>query len=455
MAGHQAATGAAAAVVTGGPHGGAATDTAGVQQHTLTELDSGIRVVTESVPSVRSIAIGLWVRVGSRDEGETESGISHFLEHLLFKGTPRLTAEQIAQVFDGFGADVNAATSKETTVLYAHFLDEHLEDALEVMADMLLRSTYADMDSEREVVLEEIAMYEDEPSDKVHDVLSAAIFGDHPLGRPVIGRRDVISSLTLDEVSAYHANRYAPSSIVLAAAGNLEHGDIERLAQAHLDGDAGPIPARGHDAPERHVGTAAFQEKDTEQYHICLGGPGIQRDDERRFALSVLDAVLGGATSSRLFQEVREKRGLAYSVYSWASHYRDTGQLGIYVGTRGDNVAAAMDVIGAELRRLQREPMGEDELARAREHVKGRIVLSMESTASRMHRLGRSVLTDTPLLSIDEVLARLDAVGRDDVDELAHEFYAPEALSAAAIGREEPVFRAALGSVSSELAAAA
>jgi predicted Zn-dependent peptidase len=425
-------------------------------EHTLSELDSGIRVVTESVPSVRSIAIGLWVRVGSRDERDEEAGISHFLEHLLFKGTPRLSAEQIAQVFDGFGADVNAATSKETTVLYAHFLDEHLEEAFAVMGDMLLRSTYAEMDSERDVVLEEIAMYEDEPSDKVHDVLSAAIFPDHPLGRPVIGRRDVISSLTLDEVAAYHGSRYASSSIVLAAAGNLEHDAIERLAGEHLDDRRDASGGeQGLDAPASHVGTAAFQEKDTEQYHICLGGPGIKRDDDRRFALSVLDAVLGGATSSRLFQEVREKRGLAYSVYSWASHYRDTGQLGIYVGTRGDNVGEAMDVIGAELRRFQSEPVGDDELARAREHVKGRIVLSMESTASRMHRLGRSVLTETPLLSIDEVLARLDAVGRDDLHELAHDFYAPESLSAAAIGREEQVFRTALGSVNAGLAAAA
>jgi predicted Zn-dependent peptidase len=425
-------------------------------EHTLTELDSGVRVVTESVPSVRSIAIGLWIRVGSRDEHSEEAGISHFLEHLLFKGTPRLTAEQIAQLFDGFGADVNAATSKETTVLYAHFLDEHLERAFEVMSDMLLRSTYAEMDSEREVVLEEIAMYEDEPSDKVHDVLSGAIFGDHPLGRPVIGRRDVISSLTLDEVAAFHAARYTPTSIVIAAAGNLEHDQIAALGAQYLNGGGDRLSGDpGPGAPPRQGGTATFQGKDTEQYHICLGGPGIKRDDDRRFALSVLDAVLGGATSSRLFQEVREKRGLAYSIYSWASHYRDTGQLGIYVGTRQDNVAEALNVIGSELRRLQSEPLGADELTRSREHVKGRIVLSMESTSSRMHRLGRSVLTDTPLLSIDEVLAQLDAVDRDDVHELAREFYSPESLSAAAIGRDEQVFRDALASVNAELAAAA
>jgi predicted Zn-dependent peptidase len=423
--------------------------------HTLTELDSGIQVVTEAVPSVRSIALGLWVRVGSRDEQEDEAGISHFLEHLLFKGTPTLTAEQIAQLFDSFGADVNAATSKETTVLYAHFLDEHLEEAFGVMSDMLLRSTYADLDSEREVVLEEIAMYDDEPSDKVHDVLTAAIFGDHPLGRPVIGRKEVISALNSEEVAAYHSARYRPGSIVVAAAGNLEHGQIEGIAQRKLSIDGARGNGREPDAaPERRSSLAVFHEKETEQYHICLGGPGIRRDDERRFALSVLDAVLGGATSSRLFQEVREKRGLAYAVYSWASQYRDTGQLGVYVGTRPDNVGQALDVIGTELERLQAESITDEELSRAREHVKGRIVLSMESTASRMHRLGRSVLTGTPLLSIDEVLSRLDAVSSEQLQELAQEFYRPDFLSAAAIGRDEQIFRDALPGVSAELAAA-
>jgi predicted Zn-dependent peptidase len=425
-----------------------------VHEYTLTEVDSGVRVVTESVPSVRSIALGFWVRVGSRDEDPDEAGISHFLEHLLFKGTERLTAEEIAQLFDGFGADINAATSKETTVLYAHFLDEHLEEAFAVMADMLLRSNYADIDSEREVVLEEIAMYEDEPQDKVHDVLSQAIFGSHPLGRPVIGRGEVISALTAADVAAYHDTRYRPTNIVVAAAGNLEHERLAELGAANLEAEAiGELASNGP-APPTHSGEVVFHSKETEQYHICLGGPGMQRDDDRRFALSVLDAVLGGSTSSRLFQEVREKRGLAYSIYSWASHYRDTGQLGVYVGTRRENVSEAMKVIGSELERLQAESVTEEELARAREHVKGRIVLSMESTANRMHRLGRSVLTGMPLLSPDEVIAKLDAVDRDQIQALADEFYVPTSLSAAAIGREENVFRDALGSVNARLAAA-
>ena len=426
-----------------------------MQEHRLTELDSGIRVVTEAVPSVRSIALGFWIRVGSRDEQDSQAGISHFLEHMLFKGTENLSAEQIAQVFDGFGADVNAATSKETTILYAHFLDEHLREAFELMSDMLLRSTYPDIDSEREVVLEEIAMYEDEPQDKVHDVLSNAIFGGHPLGRPVIGRGEVIASLSRDDVATYHDSRYLGPQIVVAAAGNLEHDAIVGLAERSLSNERnGPSRANGSPPPTASPGRAAFQAKETEQYHICLGGRGIKRDDERRFALSVLDAVLGGSTSSRLFQEVREKRGLAYAVYSWASQYQDTGQVGIYVGTRQDNVGEAMAVIGGELQRLQDDPLSEEELDRAREHVKGRLVLAMESTASRMQRLGRSVLMGLPLLSLDEVLAEIDAVDRDQLLALAREFYAPAALSAAAIGRDEDVFRQALSAVSSELAAA-
>ena len=440
---------------TGAARASAATSGVLAQEHILTQLDSGIRVVTERVPSVRSIALGLWVRVGSRDEGHEQAGISHFLEHMLFKGTAELTAEQIAQEFDGLGADINAATSKEATVLHAHFLDEHVDRAFQVMGDMLLRSTYSDLESEREVVLEEIAMYEDEPQDKVHDVLSTAVFGDHPLGRPVIGRGEVVSALTADTVSAYHDARYLPGAIVVAAAGNLEHEMIERLAGRWLDGPHNGGLRVPEAAPPRREPRAAFHMKETEQYHICIGGEGIARNDDRRFALSILDAILGGSTSSRLFQEVREKRGLAYSVYSWASQYQDTGQVGIYVGTREDNVVEALDIIGRELARVRDEQVGDDELRRAREHVKGRLALSMESTGARMNRLGRSVLMDTPLLTLDETIERLQAVTRDDVERLAGELYPPSGMSVAAIGRDENLFRSALTPVSAELSSAA
>jgi predicted Zn-dependent peptidase len=417
-----------------------------LEEHTLTTLDSGVKVVSERLPSVRSVAVGLWVRIGSRDEPYEQAGISHFLEHMLFKGTPELSAEQIAQVFDAFGAEVNAATSKEATVLHAHFLDEHLENAFRVMSDMFLRSTYADLESEREVVLEEIAMYEDEPQDKVHDVLSTAVFGDHPLGRPVIGRGEVIAGLTSQDVSAYHDQRYNPGSIVVSAAGNLEHEQIEvlgrRFMQLSPNGSGGDRPPNR--PPAGVAPQVAFHSKDTEQYHVCLGGPGIPRNDDRRFALAILDAILGGSTSSRLFQEIREKRGLAYAIYSWSSQYTDTGQVGIYVGTREDNVAKALQVIGTELDRVCTDPVGEEELSRAREHVKGRLALSMESTGSRMNRLGRSVLMDTPLLTLDETIERLDAVDAEQLAELAQVLYPPTQMSAAAIGRDEARFREAL-----------
>jgi len=447
--------GAAGATATAAAEAATATNAGGrlEEQHTLTELGSGIRVVTEPLPSVRSIAVGLWVRVGSRNEQPTEAGISHFLEHMLFKGTPKLTAEQIAQTFDGFGAEVNAATGKETTVLHAHFLDEHLDEAFEVLGDMLLRSTWPDLESEREVVLEEIAMYEDEPQDKVHDILARAIFGDHPLGRPVIGRGEVISKLAKDDVASYHDNRYVPPAIVVAAAGNLEHGRIQELAEKYLQNDRdGERPTFA--PPEPKQPSVLFHQKDTEQYHLCVGGRGLARNDDRRFALAILDGLLGGSSSSRLFQEVREKRGLAYSVYSWSSQYTDTGHVGVYVGTREDNVEKALDVIAAELRRVCEEEVGAEELNRAREHVKGRLALSRESTARRMHRLGRSVLMETPLMSLDETIERLEAVDATQIMALAREFYPPEQLSAAGVGREESRFRAALAPLGPELAAA-
>jgi predicted Zn-dependent peptidase len=419
----------------------------------LTTLDSGVRVVTEAMPSVRSIALGFWVRAGSRDENPDQAGISHFLEHLLFKGTERYSSRQIDEEFDAMGAEVNAGTSKETTSVYSRFLDGHLERAFDVLQDMVLRPAYPEVDSERQVVIEEIAMYEDEPSDKVHDVLAHAIFGEHPLGRPIIGRADVISSVPVPQIAAWHDGRYVPGNIVVAAAGNLDHERIvELVASAFGDAVSSPAP---FSTPAPTLPVLRFHTKETEQYHLCLGAPGIARADERRFALRVLDTILGGATSSRLFQEVREARGLAYSVYSYASHYADTGQVALYVGTRPDNVGEAMDVIGSELRRLQEDGVTEEELERARENVKGRTVLSMESTLTRMNRLGSSVLMGVPLLTVDEVLAAFDAVTLDEVVALARDLWRPERMSAAGVGADEEVFRTALEGVSPSLAEAA
>ena len=421
----------------------------------LSTLPSGVRVVTEAMPSVRSIALGFWIRVGSRNEGDEQAGLSHFLEHLLFKGTDRFSSFEIDEAFDAMGAEVNAGTGKETTSVYSRFLDGHLDRAFDVMQDMVLRPTYPDIDSERQVVIEEIAMYEDEPSDKVHDVLAEAVFGHHPLGRPVIGTADVISSVPVPKISEWHDAAYVPANLVVAGAGNLEHDRLVAMVEGTLSGREPASAPEPPPSPTANGAAVCFHRKDTEQYHLCLGGAGIPRGDERRFALRVLDNVLGGSMSSRLFREVREKRGLAYAVYSYASHYVDSGQVAVYVGTRPDNVAEALEVIAVELRRISQEGVPGEELERARENAKGRTVLSMESTLTRMNRLGSSVLMDVPLLTVDEVLAAYDAVTADDVLELAKELWRPERMSAAGVGGDEDVFRKALQAVNPALEAAA
>ncbi len=422
-------------------------------QPQVTTLKSGVRVATEAMPSVRSIALGFWIRAGSRDEGHEQAGISHFLEHLLFKGTDRFSSLEIDEAFDAMGAEVNAGTGKETTSVYSRFLDGHLERAFDLLQDMVLHPAYPDIDAERQVVIEEIAMYEDEPQDKVHDVFAGALFGEHPLGRPIIGRADVVSSVPIPNIAAWHDSRYVPGGIVVAAAGNVDHDKLAGLVEGAFSG-AEPAGAPADLAAPGAAGERLrFHRKDTEQYHLCLGAPGIPRGDDRRFALRILDTILGGSTSSRLFQEVREKRGLAYSVYSYTSHYADTGQVAVYVGTRPDNVAEAFEVIGVELRRLIDDGVTQEELERARENVKGRTVLSMESTSTRMNRLGSSILMGVPLLTVDEVLAAFDAVTLDDVTELARELWLPESLAAAGVGADEDTFRSALGAVSPQLAA--
>jgi predicted Zn-dependent peptidase len=302
-------------------------------------------------------------------------------------------------------------------------------------------------------VLEEIAMYEDDPQDKVFDVLGEAVFGSHPLGRAIIGRAEVVGSAGADALRAFHAARYVPTNIVVAAAGSLDHDTLVEFVQAsgieRADGRAPALPG----APDAQPARRRFFAKETEQYHVCLGEPGLARDDERRFALRVLDNILGGTSSSRLFQEVREKRGLAYSVYSFQSLYAGSGQIGLYLGTRPDNVARALGVVAEELERFRAEPATAEELERSKENVKGRVLLALESTTARMNRLGSSVLADMPLLSVDEVEARIDAVELDDLSELAGELLAPERLSAAGIGADESAFRAALEPVSEALAA--
>jgi predicted Zn-dependent peptidase len=424
-------------------------------EHRLTELESGVRIVTEHMDSVRSVALGFWIGTGSSAEDVPEAGLSHLIEHMLFRGTDRYGSLEIDQLFDTMGAELNAGTGKETTSVYARVLDVHLGEAFDVMADMVWRPRFdaGELEQEREIVLEEIAMYEDDPQDKVFDVLGEAVFGDHPLGRAIIGRADVVGGAEPGALRGFHAERYVPENVVVAAAGSVDHDALVELVRA------GGVERAGRPAPVLPGPPAVeparmrFFAKETEQYHVCLGAPGIARDDERRFALRVLDNILGGTSSSRLFQEVREKRGLAYSVYSFQSMYAGIGQVGLYLGTRPDNVGRALRVVADELERMRQEPPSEDELARSKENVKGRVVLSLESTAARMNRLGASVLADMPLLSVDDVIERIDAVTLDDVAVLARDLFAPERLSAAGIGADVTTFRRALEPVSPHLVA--
>ncbi|MDO8188098.1 pitrilysin family protein [Conexibacter sp. JD483] len=422
-----------------------------MSDHRITELESGVRIVTEAMPSVRSVSLGYWIGTGSRGEDDSQAGLSHLIEHLLFKGTARYQSLEIDQIFDGMGAELNAGTGKETTSVYSRVIDEHLDVAFDVMSEMVFRPRIDDVDSEREVILEEIAMYEDDPQDKVYDVLGEAVFGRHPLGRSIIGSADVVARTPIEAIRAFHASRYVASNVVISAAGAVDHDALVELAATRV-----PNGGRSADAPQAPPAPSGltprvvFERKDTEQYHVCLGGPGIARDDERRYALRVLDTLFGGTSSSRLFQEVRERRGLAYSVYSYTAQFSDTGQVGLYLGTRADNLAPALEVVAQELERLQRDPSSNEELERAKENLKGRIVLSLESTGARMNRLGSAVLTGMPLLSVDEVVEKIDAVDRDTIAELTAELLDPAKLSTAGIGPDEDVFRAALGPLAPE-----
>jgi predicted Zn-dependent peptidase len=427
-----------------------------VQKYVLTELDSGERVISERLAHVRSVALGFWIGAGSRDERPDRAGISHFIEHMLFKGTASYSSQQIAEIFDTLGGELNAATSREHTVVYARVPDQRVETALEVMCEMVFAPAFAELDAEREVVLEEIAMYEDQPQELVHDLIAEATFGNHPLGRPVIGRADVISSITRRTISAHHRAMYSPGNVVVAAAGRLSHEELVRLLRR---GQRKALEAFGRGRGPRVRKPLVkppppglrFTRKDTEQYHVCVAAPGISRSDRRRFAASLLDGILGGSASSRLFQEIREKRGMAYAVYSFGAQYTDTGQLGIYVGTREENLGPCLEIVREQLADIAAGNLRGDELDRAKENLKGRIMLSMESTSNRMSRLGKSLIADTELLSLRRIIAEIDAVDADALAELAGVLLAPEKLSAAGIGPNEQRFLEAVERVNPTL----
>lgn len=415
-----------AATLSTGADGSAGPAAAGTVRKTV--LPGGLRVLTETLPSVRSATFGIWAHVGSRDETPALGGATHYLEHLLFKGTRTRSALDISAPIDAVGGEMNAFTAKEYTCYYARVLDTDLPLAIDIVCDMLTGSVIRaeDVEAERGVVLEEIAMTEDDPGDCVHDLFARTMLGDTPLGRPVLGTVETVTGLTRDRVARFYQRHYTPARLVVAAAGNVDHDDVVRRVAAAFDRagalaatDTAPHGPRAGSRTLRTAGRFELQERRTEQTHLVLGAPGVGRHDERRWALSVLSAALGGGMSSRLFQEVREKRGLAYSVYSYTSGFADCGLFGVYAGCRPAQAADVLKLCREELAQVAAHGLADDEVARAVGQLCGSLVLGLEDTGALMHRLGKSELCWGEQMSVDDILARIRAVTPDDVREVA------------------------------------
>ncbi len=396
-----------------------------------TVLPGGLRVTTEAMPTVRSVSFGVWVGVGSRDETPALAGSSHYLEHVLFKGTKRRNALEISAALDAVGGEMNAFTSKEYTCFYARVLDNDLPLAVDVISDMMTSSIVrtADVDSERGVILEEIAMHEDDPGDVVHDAFAEALFGDTPLGRPILGTVESINALQRNAIHGYYRRRYRPENMVIAVAGNLDHAKVVRLVAKAFDAmltddaqvDRLPSPPRVGGRPPLARSAVSVVTRPTEQAHLVFGMPALSRVDERRFALGVLNGALGGGMSSRLFQEIREKRGLAYSVYSYAAHHAETGMFGVYAGCQPARAKQVLEICREQVDLVARSGITADELARGKGQLAGALVLGLEDTGSRMSRLGKAELVYGEILTVDEILARIDSVTLGQVRDIAAE----------------------------------
>lgn len=386
----------------------------------LTTLPNGLRVISESMPGIRSVAAGCWVDTGTRDELENEAGSSHFLEHLLFKGSDDMSARHISETFDAMGAQSNAFTSKEYTCFWARLVDDDLDAGMELLGEMLQRPAFRtnEIDSERQVVIEEINMSDDDPQDVVFEGFTSAVFRDHPLERPILGTRESIWGLTPDDISSYWKRRYGAGSVVVAVAGSIEHERAVEIVARHF-GDWSGDPVPHEHSPIVVEPRIRAVRRDTEQANLVLGGQGLGRADDRRYAFDVMNHILGGGMSSRLFQSIREDRGLAYAVYSFTMRFAETGAWGVYAGTTPGQMDTVIDLIREELDRMMAGGVSEKELERAKGNVRGSMALALEDASSRMVRLGRRELTGGDHLSVDEHLARVEAVTTDSVVEVA------------------------------------
>ncbi|MED4603501.1 pitrilysin family protein [Paenibacillus validus] len=381
-------------------------------------LNNGLRVVIEKIPTCRSVAFGIWVKTGSRNENEKNNGISHFIEHMLFKGTDKYSAKDIAEIFDGIGGNVNAFTSKEYTCYYCKVLDEHLPLAVEVLSDMFFRSVFdpAELEKEKNVIYEEISMYEDTPDDMVHDLIARAAFGGHTLGYTIIGTQDNLAAMNSDTLRSYMKTHYTPSNTVVSIAGNV-NDDVLKLIEQHFSGFAGDAAPETREPLGFHSELEYYQKK-TEQNHICLSLPGLSVTDERLYAMILLNNAIGGGMSSRLFQEIREKRGLAYSVYSYHTSYQDGGMFTIYTGTAPKQTVEVLKVTMEMLDDIKRNGLTPAELRKGKEQMKGSLILSLESTSSRMNRIGKNELMLGRHYSLDEMIERIERVEMEQIQAL-------------------------------------
>lgn len=398
-------------------------------------LPNGVRIVTEEMPYVRSISIGIWVAAGSRDETTKNNGVAHFIEHMLFKGTEKRSAKVIAETLDAVGGQLNAFTSKEYTCYYAKVLDEYFDISVDLLGDMFFNSSFKEdeIEKEKNVIIEEIKMYEDAPDELVHDFFANTMWSGHALGRPVIGTTENIINMTRQGLLDFRDKFYSPKSVVVAVAGNIKHEVVVEKLTSLFGNFHTKSRKRSYVAPKPHA-KMFFKKKDTEQLHLCIGTPGLALDDEKSYVMHIMNSVLGGGLSSRLFQEIREERGLAYSVYSYHSSYRDAGLFSIYAGLSRKNLNKVISIIQKEMKSIRTRGITKKELVRAKQQLTGSMYLGLENVSNRMSRLGKSELCLNRVVTVDEAVERINAVNLDDVRDLAKRFFKSENIVVSSIG---------------------
>ncbi len=401
-------------------------------------LPNGVRIVTEEIPHVKSVAIGLWVGAGTRDEGEDNQGISHFIEHMLFKGTQKRSAKDLAESLEAVGGQLNAFTTKEYTCYYAKILDEDLDLAIDVLSDMYFNSKFEpkEIEKEKKVVIEEIKMYEDSPDELIHDIFTQTVWKGHPLGKPILGTSESIAGMNRQKILSFLAQNYTPQNLVIAVAGSINYKQIhDKLAP--IFGSFSGSRQRNLDVKPKAGTVIKHISKDTEQTQIVMGVPGLAQDDPQIYPLHIFNNILGGGLSSRLFQEIREERGMAYSVYSYHSTFVDSGLFAVYAGTSPGNSEAVIECILAELAKLKQEGISPNELERTKAQIKGSLYLSLESVSSRMSRLGKTELSFDRIVPLEEVVQKIGRVEINDVKRLAESLLNSSVLSLTTIGPGE------------------